>query len=226
MKQRKTTMESCRLLIHLVIASLLGATAFAADTTRYVFELEIPGPSDDEDSAGGIIVADVTSDGKPDYLVTCTGHLAVHDNRGSKLWVKKTDIVVGWQSESQGLPGHHGPGVGAGDVDGDGRTEVVFLTQDGALHVVDGAKGTEKATIRPPVPAGAQRWEVAMIGDFRGVGDDRDLLLQATNKSGYRMGRYLAAYSFDALIAGRKPLWSTDEFVSCAQRRSPSRPRR
>ena len=216
MKQRKTVMESCRLLIHLVIASLLGTTASAADTTRYVFELEIPGPSDDEDSAGGIIVADVTSDGKPDYLVTCTGHLAVHDNRGSKLWVKRTDIVVGWQSESQGLPGHNGPGVGAGDVDGDGRTEVVFLTQDGALHVVDGAKGTEKATIRPPVPAGAQRWEVAMIGDFRGVGDDRDLLLQATNKSGYRMGRYLAAYSFDALIAGQKPLWSTDEFVSCA----------
>ena len=125
MKKRENTMESCRLLIHLVLASVLGASAFAADTTRYVFELEIPGPSDDEDSAGGIIVADVTSDGKPDYLVTCTGHLAVHDNRGNKLWVKKTDIVLGWQSESQGLPGHHGPGVGAGDVDGDGRTEVL-----------------------------------------------------------------------------------------------------
>ena len=55
-----------------------------------------------------------------------------------------------------------------------------------------------------------------MIADFRAVGDDRDLLLQATNKDGYRMGRYLAAYSYDGLIDGKQPLWSTDQFVSCA----------
>ena len=28
------------------------------------------------------------------------------------------DVVVGGQSESQGLPGHHGPGVASGDIDG------------------------------------------------------------------------------------------------------------
>ena len=55
-----------------------------------------------------------------------------------------TDIVVGGQSESKGLPGHHGPGVAAGDVDGDGRTEVIFLTKDRTLHVCDGATGREK----------------------------------------------------------------------------------
>ncbi|MEZ6189933.1 MAG: hypothetical protein R3C45_01405 [Phycisphaerales bacterium] len=55
-----------------------------------------------------------------------------------------------------------------------------------------------------------------MIADFRGAGDDRDILLQATNRFGYRMGRYLAAYAFDELINGGEPLWSTDSFESCA----------
>ena len=55
-----------------------------------------------------------------------------------------------------------------------------------------------------------------MIADFHGEGGDRDLLLQATNKDGYRTGRYLAAYRFDDLMRNKPPLWTTDEFVSCA----------
>ncbi|KKM16342.1 hypothetical protein LCGC14_1686840, partial [marine sediment metagenome] len=83
------------------------------------------------------------------------------------------------------------------------------------LHIVDGATGRAKATASPPVPKGATRWEVAMIADFRGAGD-RDILLQATNSSGYRTGRHLAAYAVEELIKGGKPLWTTDSFVSCA----------
>ena len=177
-----------------------------------VIPLDIPAP---QESEGGLIVADVDDDGAMDFLVTVPGHLAVSGNDGTKLWVKETDIVVGGQSESQGLPGHHGPGVAAGDVDGDGKCEVVYLTEDSALHVVDGATGEEEATARPPVPEGAERWELALVADFRGTGD-HDLLLQATNRDGYRMGRYLAAYAFDSLVGGGEPLWTTDEFVSCA----------
>ncbi len=208
-------MNAGSILSSVVAFGLVVAVAAADQTKRSVILLDIPGPADTEDSTGGIIVADVTGDGKPDFLVTCRGHLAVYDNRGGKLWIKKTEIVVGGQSESQGLPGHHGPGVAAGDVDGDGRTEVVYLTLDGVLHIVEGATGSEKTTARPPVPEGATRWEVAMIADFRGTGD-RDLLLQATNNSGYRTGRYLAAYRFLDLVQGKPPLWTTDSFVSCA----------
>jgi hypothetical protein len=177
-----------------------------------VLKLEIPAPAESE---GGLIVADVDGDGVMDYLVTVPGHLAVYSNDGRKLWIKQTDLVVGGQSESQGLPGHHGPGVAAGDVDGDGRCEVVFLTKDGMVHVVDGATGNEEVSARPSVPEGAERWELALVAGFRG-NNDRDILLQATNKDGYRMGRYLAAYSFEALRDGGNPLWTTDAFVSCA----------
>ncbi|MHC4495570.1 MAG: FG-GAP repeat domain-containing protein, partial [Planctomycetota bacterium] len=102
-----------------------AAMVFGGQTDRdkpFVIKLNIPAP---EDSAGGIIVADADDDGKMDYLVTVPGHLAVYGSDGRKLWIKKIDIMVGGSSERYGLPGHNGPGVAAGDVDGDGKCEVV-----------------------------------------------------------------------------------------------------
>ncbi|NQT15934.1 MAG: VCBS repeat-containing protein [Planctomycetes bacterium] len=202
------------LLSMVAVVCLLGASEAGAEVaTALKIDLEVP-PT--EDSAGGILVADVNDDQRPDYLVTVPGHLAVYDNSGKKLWIAKTDLVVGGSSEREGLPGHNGPGVAVGDTDADGRAEVVYLTKDGLLHVLDGAGGAEEARARPPVPKGAKRWELAMIADFRGDGDDRDVLLQATNEDGYRTGKFLAAYRFDDLLEGKKPLWTTDRFVSCA----------
>ena len=183
------------------------------EVNPFVITLDIPAS---QDSAGGIIVADVDDDGAMDYLVTVPGHLAVYGNNGMKLWILKTDVIVGSSSERHGLPGHNGPGVAVGDINGDGATEVIFPGKDGIIHIVDGQTGKEKAAAKPPVPDGAQRWELAMIADFRGTGRDGDILLQATNKDGYRMGKYLAAYSYKQLIAGGEPLWTTDEFLSCA----------
>ncbi len=179
----------------------------------FVIALDIPAP---QDSAGGIIVADLDTDGSMDYLVTVPGHVAAYAHDGMKLWVLETDVVVGRSSESEGLPGHHGPGVAAGDVDADGKCEVLFLTKDSTLHIVDGKTGHPEATAQPPHPEQAERWEVAMIADFCGSGADGDILLQATNKDGYRTGKFLAAYSVTGLLHGEKPLWQTDEFVSCA----------
>ena len=175
-------------------------------------KLDIPAP---ETSAGGLLAADLNRDGRPDYLVTVPGHLAAYDNGGTELWIERADIVVSSKSETNGLPGHNGPGVAAGDLDADGAVEVVFLTRDGLLHVVDGATGQPELEVRPPVPVGAERWELAMVADFRGEGD-RDLLLQATNLDGYRTGKYLAAYSYEALVTGEEPLWTSDSFESCA----------
>ena len=201
-----------------VTASILfslstAALGLAADQRPLVIKLDIPAP---KDTAGGIIVADVNNDGQQDFLVTTPGHLAVYDNGGRKLWIKQADLVVSVKSETNGLPGHHGPGVAAGDVDGDRRCEVIFLTSDGVLHMLNGTTGAEKATAKPPAPDGAERWELAMIADFREQGGDRDILLQATNKTGYRTGKYLAAYACEKLIDGGRPLWTTDAFVSCA----------
>lgn len=203
-----------RIVLYCVVQFVFVPCVSAA--THDAYELDIPGPSNLEDSAGGILAADINDDGRPEILVSCSGHLAAWDAEGTELWTIRTDLVVGMQSESQGLPGHHGPGVAVGDVDGDGAAEVVHLTLDGTLRVLEGATGTLQAAAKPPVPAGAERWELAMLADFTGHGGDRDVLLQATNRDGYRMGRYLAAYRMADLLEGRDPLWTSDRFVSCA----------
>ena len=197
----------------LILALLVDAAVQGYQSNPFTIKLDIPAP---QDSAGGIIVADIDNDQNMDYLVTVPGHLAAYANDARKLWLLKVDIVVGSSSESDGLPGHHGAGVAAGDVDGDGKCEVVFLTKDSVLHVVEGKTGLEKASAKPPHPNEAQGWEVAMIADLRGTGAGRDILLQATNKEGYRMGKFLAAYSAHDLVKGGKELWQTDKFVCCA----------
>ncbi len=179
----------------------------------FVIHMEIPAP---EDSAGSLIVADLDGDRKMDYLVTRPGYVAGYRWDGQKLWVLNQNVCVGGSSETYGLPGHHGPGVQAGDIDGDRKTEVLFLTNDSVLHVVEGITGKEKWTAQPPIPQGAERWEHLAIVNLRGKGD-RDIVLQATNKEGYRMGRYVSAYSLDKLRKGDlTPLWTKDDFLACA----------
>jgi hypothetical protein len=202
-------------LTTLALSCLAGVVIGYADASHSIIKIGFSLGKEAEDSAGGMIVADADNDQKMDFLITAPGQLAAFANDGQVLWRKSLDIGVGGQSESEGLPGHHGPGVSAADVDGDGRMEVVFLTKDSVLHIVDGATGREKATAKPPVPAGAARWELAMIATFR-KDENQDILLQATNEKGYRMGRFLAAYRIRDLLAGGEPLWSTDKFVSCA----------
>lgn len=179
----------------------------------FAIELDIPAP---RDSAGGIVAWDLNGDGLIDYLVTVPGHIAAYAHDGSKLWIRKTDVRVGGSSEREGLPGHNGPGVTAGDIDGDGATEVLFFTGDGTLHVLDGAGGEEKWNAKPPHPDGTERWEHLAIANFRGEGD-RDLFIQATNKDGYRVGHHIAAYRLEDLRKGDyTPLWQRADFTTCA----------
>ncbi|MCL6476181.1 MAG: FG-GAP-like repeat-containing protein [Firmicutes bacterium] len=179
----------------------------------FVIKMEIPAP---QDSAGGLIVADLDADGRMDYLVTVPRHVAAYRWDGRKLWVLKVDVRVGGSAESEGLPGHHGAGVQAGDIDGDKRTEVLFLDNNSTLHVVGGSSGKTLWTVKIPVPEGAERWEHLALANLRGKGD-RDLVLQATNAKGYRMGRYVAAFALESLRKGEvQPLWQVDNFLACA----------
>lgn len=180
------------------------------DKNPFVIKTEIPPP---KDSAGGIIVADVNDDGLIDYLVTVPGHVVALHHNGAKIWLAKIDVRVGGSSERHGLPGHNGPGLQAGDCDGDGHTEVVFLTRDGKLHILAGATGKEKAVHALPQPfKDGMAWQHLILCNLRGKGV-RDVIVQTTNKKGYRMGRYMAAYALDAPT---KPLWQTDTYLGCA----------
>ena len=197
---------------------LMGVSAMSADvwpqypSNPFVIQLDIPA---EDKSLGGIITADVDDDGLMDYLVTKPGVITCAHHEGKTLWTRKLDVGVRGQSESQGLPGWHGPGVQAADVDGDGETEVLFMTKDGTLHVVEGKTGKNKHAPVDVTPLkGMDVWEVAIVANFRGKGD-RDILFQATNPKRYRMGKYLAACAYGK---GGKltKLWSTGRYLGCA----------
>jgi hypothetical protein len=188
-----------------------GATA--TTTGHRTIVLDFPAPSGSE---GGLVASDLDGDSIPDFLVTVPGHVGAWSGRGEQMWVVRTPIRLSGQSEAKGLPGHHAPGVQAADMDGDGAREVVFLTADGALHVIDGRTGREEWTVSLPAPGSAQAWEHVVVATF-GDQADGDLLLQATPAEGYRMGRYLAAFSSARLREGElSPRWSTESFDALA----------
>ena len=60
------------------------AMAQARQENRLVIRLDIPAP---EDSAGGILVADVDADGRMEYLITVPGHVAAYANNGTNTFI-------------------------------------------------------------------------------------------------------------------------------------------
>lgn len=190
------------------------ANTSEATTQTQVIKLD---PAQGDYRLGGLIAADVNNDNRKDFIITKPDYIAAYSNSGQKLWSKKVNIHLSGKSEDHGLPGNQAPGVQAADVDGDNQSEVVFLTQDGKLQIVDGVSGEIEHQINLESPSGVEQWEHLVIADFRGRGD-RDLLLQATNTEGYRMGRYLAAYSFSELLESDnpQPLWRRDDYLANA----------
>ncbi|WP_413160958.1 FG-GAP-like repeat-containing protein [Capilliphycus salinus ALCB114379] len=170
-----------------------------------------------KEGRGGLIVADVNNDKQKDFLVTHPNAIAVYDHSGKQLWKKSVKLQLTDKAETKGLPGLHAPGIQAGDINGDDKTEVLFLSSDHKLHIVDGKNGETLREIQLNSPDGSEGWEHLVIANFRGKGD-RDLLLQATNTKGYRTGRYLAAYAVDDLLKSNnpQPLWQRDDFLANA----------
>jgi hypothetical protein len=80
-----------------------------AEVKKTVIKLPLPALASD-DSAGGIVAAELNGDGKPDFLVTRRGHLAVMRNDGATLWSKAIAIGVTSQSEANGLRAHAAQG--------------------------------------------------------------------------------------------------------------------
>ncbi len=167
-----------------------------------------------QEGKGGILAADMNNDGKMDLLVTSPGQLAAIESNGNRLWHIKADIrVSAGSSERHGLPGHDAPGAQVCDIDGDGRTEVLFLDQSNTIHILAADTGRAKSTITIPNPKGSERWEHVAVVNLRGKGD-REVVLQCTNSKGYRVGHYVSAYAMDDFKA--ELLWSTDRFGALA----------
>lgn len=208
-------------LVIILILILVYSNKSIADIKNNVSEniikrvilLDIP---EEDNGIGGLIAVDLNNDNRMDFIVTKPGNVGAWDNSGKPLWSLNKDIQITKQSEKNGLPGWHAPGVQAGDIDSDSRVEVFFLTKDSQLCIIDGESGEIEHLIRLKSPIGTERWEHLVLANFRGTGD-HDLLFQATENDSYRMGRFIAAYSWESLVsASPKPMWSRDDFIANA----------
>ena len=173
--------------------------------------------SSEDDGRGGLIVSNINSDPYKEILVTQSDSVTAVDRYGNVLWQNQVTIQVTTQSEKFGLPGWHGPGIQVADIGDDGEPEVLYLTVSGYLHIVSGTDGQMIKKVKLKPPEGVERWEHLVVANFRGQGD-RDLLLQASNSIGYRMGHHLAAYDLERLIQNNQtaPLWTRDDFLPAA----------
>ncbi|MBI4602898.1 MAG: VCBS repeat-containing protein [Planctomycetes bacterium] len=203
-------------LAGVLLLTLAAATATALETeTNPVKPRVIPLDfAVGKEGKGSVVAADLDGDGRLDFVVTAPGNVGAYRHDGQRLWRAETDIrVSAGSSESAGLPGHDAPGVQIADVDGDGAAELLHLDQASTVHIRDARSGKEKKAVRVPAPEGAERWEHLAVANLRGRGD-RDLVLQATNAKGYRMGRHVAACAIESLDG--PPLWKTDRFGALA----------
>ena len=191
-----------------------GAIAGYSALEPRIIKMNIPA---EDDGRGGIIVCDLDGDDLLDFIVSKPGIIGAYDNYGNELWLYQADIQITQQSEKHGLPGWQAPGLQAADVDNDRSAEVLFLTQSNQLVILDGRTGRLETVIELVSPPATERWEHLVIANFRGQGD-YDILLQATNSTGYRMGRYLTAYALDGLMRSQnpRPLWQATDFVAAA----------
>jgi len=164
---------------------------------------------------GGIIVHDLDGDGRRDYILSSkendwnAGRAAIsaYDSSGKLMWLQEVDIQANGQAEDNGLPGWSGPGVTAGDIDGDGKAEIVYLDTQNRVVVRHGESGEIQRRIGPvALPAGASRWAHLQIVNLRGAGD-RDLILQADPLP----FRWIKAIRADTGAS----IWSFDSYVGC-----------
>lgn len=169
---------------------------------------------------GGLIAVDVDGDRTREIVVTLPSFIAAYSLAEGKLWERSADLQITQKTEYEGLPGTHGPGIQAADVDQDGAIELLFINADSEMVVLDGASGELKTRVLlPPINSQFGRWEHGIIANFSGDGD-RDLLLQAsqpTDKADYIRDSIQAAFSLSNLLSKGEeatPLWQVDNFVS------------
>ena len=129
---------------------------------------------------GGLFVHDLDSDGLVDFVFTSeqsgdVGWIQAYDHWGNKMWSKtgiKTFLYM-----------HH-PSAIAGDMDGDGKQEVAYLTPSDQIKIVNGATGVVKKTISTGASLNGQPVAGMGIANLRGVGD-RDVIVQYKRTNHY-----------------------------------------
>ncbi|XP_065852372.1 protein DEFECTIVE IN EXINE FORMATION 1 [Euphorbia lathyris] len=121
---------------------------------------------------GSVVAADINDDGKIELVTTDThGNVAAWTSQGKEIWERHLKSLVS-----------QGPSVG--DVDGDGRTDVVVPTLSGNIYVLSGKDGSD---VRPyPYRTHGRVMNQVLLVDLSKRGEkSKGLSLVTTSFDGY-----------------------------------------
>ena len=103
------------------------------------------------------VAADITGDSYLEIIVgDRNGILAVLDSRGEEVWSRR-------------LSGALSQSVSVADIDGDGRVDVVVVTETGDVWVLHGMNGTDVR--RFPIRTGNEVKSMPLVVDLSRVGE-------------------------------------------------------
>jgi hypothetical protein len=130
-----------------------------------------------------VVLADLTSDGRQDVSLATSAYFAANDD---SLQVLSQTVGGGLNSLAGYAAGQRSVAVAAGDLNSDGRSDLVVVL--GGEHAVGVYLQTTTKTLAPPVkyPAGEEPDSVAM-GDFNTDGRDDVVVAHAE-------AQYIAVY--------------------------------
>ncbi|CAK7333545.1 unnamed protein product [Dovyalis caffra] len=122
---------------------------------------------------GAVVAADINDDGKIELVTTDVhGNVAAWTSQGKEIWERHLKSLIS-----------QGPTIG--DVDGDGRTDVVVPTLSGNIYVLSGRDGS---SVRPyPYRTHGRVMNQVLLVDFskRGEKKSKGLTLVTTSFDGY-----------------------------------------
>jgi len=203
-----------------IFVGLLGVAVLAEERlyseNPFVIQLEQEPP---EDTAGGIALGDLDNDGRLDYIVTTSKTIGAYSHDGKTLWVRPEMLQEGGSAENIGLPGHCHPRVEVHDIDGDGKSEILYLQNEGEFVIADAATGKIEKVVYPKHPETIDGWQAFTVCNLRGKGD-QDIVFQACpitgpcSRPGQKRGTHVAAFAVDSLEG--EPLWLTKDFFGLA----------
>ena len=228
----KQTSDPAKTLTSSTATAIPDQASSSASSQTKTIPVELPADT----GTGGLIAADLNGDGQKEIVITRSNFIAAYSLTEGKLWERSGSLRLSAKAEQSGVPGLHGPGVQAVDIDAQGITdtrentdtqgnsasglELLYLTDSNRLEVLSGTTGEVRHSVDlPAIESHANRWEHAIVANFSGNGD-REVLLQAsqpTDRDNYIRDSIQAAFTLSDLLssgADTAPLWQTNDFVS------------
>ena len=124
------------------------------------------------------------------------------------LWRHSSGAYAEWQGTSSGalvnagavMAGATGAVVGAGDINGDGREDVITRAGDGTIAVWLAQASGQFSSTTPSLQIADLNWKIVAIGDYNGDGKDDFLWRHTSGAAAEWLGTAGGEFAYNGAI--------------------------